>query len=154
MSFVTTQPESLAAAALAICRELAPRYWHNIWPPLLFNEAAAPEVRSPGLLRSLMAGLVLAVAPLSVIGVAAPAAHADYAVDSSNFLGVLSSRGITYTSRQAAIAAAHEVCSELDQGGQASDVANNVMTQSALDGYHAGFFVGVSIAAFCPRHSQ
>jgi Protein of unknown function (DUF732) len=165
MSFVTTQPESattqpesLAAAALAICRELARRCWHNIWPPLLFNEAAAavatPEVRSPGLLRSLMAGLVLAVAPLSVMGVAAPTAHADYAVDSSNFLGVLSSRGITYTSRQAAIAAAHEVCSELDRGGQASDVANNVMTQSALDGYHAGFFVGVSIAAFCPRHSQ
>jgi hypothetical protein len=29
-----------------------------------------------------------------------------------------------------------------------------VMTQTDLDGYHAGFFVGVSIAAFCPRHSQ
>ena len=123
----------------------------------LINEAAAavatPQVRSPRPLRSLIAGLVLAVAPLSVMGVAAPTAHADYAVDSS-FLGVLSSRGITYASRQAAIAAAHEVCSELDQGGQASDVANNVMTQSALHGCHAGFFVGVSIAAFCPRHSQ
>jgi hypothetical protein len=23
-----------------------------------------------------------------------------------------------------------------------------------LFGYHAGFFVGASIAAFCPRHSQ
>jgi Protein of unknown function (DUF732) len=124
----------------------------------LFKEAAAavvtPEVRSPGLLRSLMAGLVLVVAPLSVVGLAAPTAHADYAVDSSNFLGALSSKGITFASRQAAIAAGHEVCDELDQGGQASDVANNVMTQSALDGYHAGFFVGVSIAAFCPRHSQ
>jgi hypothetical protein len=29
-----------------------------------------------------------------------------------------------------------------------------VMAQSDLDGYHAGFFVGASIAAFCPRHSQ
>jgi hypothetical protein len=27
------------------------------------------------------------------------------------------------------------------------------MQQSGLDGYHAGFFVGVSIAAFCPRHT-
>ena len=124
----------------------------------LINEAAAavatPQVRSPRPLRSLIAGLVLAVAPLSVIGVAAPTAHADYAVDSSNFHGALSSRGITFASRQAATAAGREVCDELDQGMQASDVANNVMAQSDLDGYHAGFFVGVSIAAFCPRHSQ
>jgi hypothetical protein len=124
----------------------------------LFTEApaavATPQVRAPSPLRSLMAGLVLAVAPLSIVAVAAPTAHADAAVDSSNFVGALSSRGITFTSRQAAIVAGHEVCDELDQGKQASDVANNVMTQSALDGYHAGFFVGVSIAAFCPRHSQ
>jgi hypothetical protein len=125
----------------------------------LINEApaavATPQVRSPRPLRSLVAGLVLAVAPLGVMGVAAPTAHADYAVESSsNFLGALSSRGITFAARQAAIAAGHEVCDELDQGRQASDVANNVMTQTDLDGYHAGFFVGVSIAAFCPRHSQ
>jgi len=124
----------------------------------LFTEApaavATPQVRAPSPLRSLMAGLLLAVAPLSVVAVAAPTAHADYAVESSDFVGALSSRGITFTSRQAAIVAGHEVCDELDQGKQAGDVANNVMTQSALDGYHAGFFVGVSIAAFCPRHSQ
>ena len=124
----------------------------------LFNVApaaiATPEVRSPSPLRSLMAGLVLAVAPLSVVGVAAPTAHADYAVDSSNFLGALSSRGITFASGQSAIVAGREVCDELDQGRQATDVANDVMTQTNLDGYHAGFFVGVSIAAFCPRHTQ
>jgi hypothetical protein len=123
----------------------------------LFTEAAAavatPQVHSPSPLRSLLAGLVLAVALLSVVGVAAPTAHAD-AVDRSNFLGALSSRGITYASGQAAIVAGHEVCNELDQGRQASDVANDVMTQTNLDGYHAGFFVGVSIAAFCPGHSQ
>jgi hypothetical protein len=124
----------------------------------LINEAAAavatPQVRSCRPLRSLIAGLGLAVAPLSVVGVAAPTAHADYAVDSSNFHGALSSSGITFASRQAATAAGREVCDELDQGMQASDVANNVMAQSDLDGYHAGFFVGASIAAFCPRHSQ
>ena len=38
--------------------------------------------------------------------------------------------------------------------GRRADVANDVMTQTNLDGYHAGFFVGVSIAAFCPRHTQ
>jgi hypothetical protein len=124
----------------------------------LFTEApaagATPQVRSTSPLRSLIAGLVLAVAPLSVVGATAPTAHADSAVDSSNFAGALTSRGITFASRQAATAAGHEVCDELDQGKQASDVANTVMTQTNLDGYHAGFFVGASIAAFCPRHSQ
>jgi hypothetical protein len=27
-----------------------------------------------------------------------------------------------------------------------------VVTSSNLDGYRAGYFVGASIAAFCPRH--
>jgi hypothetical protein len=124
----------------------------------VFTEASAavatPQVRSPSPLRSLLTGLVVAFALLSVVAVAAPTAHADYAVDTSNFLGALTSRGITFASRQAAIAAGHEVRDELDQGRQASDVGNDVMTQTNLDGYHAGFFVGVSIAAFCPRHSQ
>ena len=123
----------------------------------VFTEASAavatPQVRSPSPLRSLLTGLVVAFALLSVVAVAAPTAHADYAVESSDFVGALSSRGITFTSRQAAIVAGHEVCDELDQGKQASDVGNDVMTQTNLDGYHAGFFVGVSIAAFCPRHS-
>lgn len=104
-------------------------------------------------LRSLLTGLVLTFAVLGVVAVATPTAHADYTVDSSSFLDALTSRGITFTTKPAAIVAAHEVCDELDQGKQASDVANNVMTLSNLDGYHAGFFVGASIAAFCPRHS-
>ena len=124
----------------------------------VFTEASAavatPEVRSPNPLRSLLTSLVLALALIGLVAVAAPTAHADYAVDSSNFLSALTSKGITFASRQSAIAAGHEVCDELDQGKQASDVGNDVVTQTNLDGYHAGFFVGVSIAAFCPRHSQ
>jgi Protein of unknown function (DUF732) len=101
--------------------------------------------------RSLLAGLAVLVAPLSLVGVAIPTARAD-AVD-KNFVSALNSRGITFASPQAAIVAAHEVCDELDSGRASSDVANDVMQQSSLDGYHAGFFVGVSIAAFCPRHA-
>ena len=95
---------------------------------------------------------VLAVALLGLVAVTGPTAHAD-AVD-SNFLGAIGSKGITFASGQSAIVAGHEVCDELDQGKQATDVANDVMAQTNLDGYHAGFFVGVSIAAFCPRHTQ
>jgi hypothetical protein len=107
------------------------------------------QLCSPIPVRSLLAGLVVSVVLLATLG--APSAHAD-AVD-GNFINALNSRGITFASPQAAIAAAHEVCDELDGGRSSSDVANDVMQQSSLDGYHAGFFVGVSIAAFCPRHA-
>jgi Protein of unknown function (DUF732) len=109
------------------------------------------QMCSPNPVRSLLAGLVVSVALLCLVGVAAPTAHAD-AVD-GNFLNALGTRGITFATAQAAIVAAHEVCDELDGGKASSDVANEVMQQSSLDGYHAGFFVGVSIAAFCPRHA-
>ena len=46
--------------------------------------------------RSLLAGLVLSVALFSLVGVAAPTAHAD-AVD-GNFVNALNSRGITFAS--------------------------------------------------------
>jgi hypothetical protein len=104
-------------------------------------------------LRSLVTGLILLILmtlSLSVMTVTAANAQAD-AVDSS-FLNALQSKQINFASGQAAVIAGHQVCDALDGGQAAGDVANNVMQQSGLDGYHAGFFVGVSIAAFCPRH--
>lgn len=108
-------------------------------------------MRSPSPLRFRTAALVLSVALLSLWGVSAPIAGAD-AVD-NNFLNALQSKGITFANKQAAIVAAHQVCDELDGGRDKSDVASDVLQQSGLDGYHAGFFVGVSVAAFCPRHA-
>lgn len=116
-------------------------------------EVGIPNVHSFSPLRSILAGLVAAAAVFGVVGQLTPAAYAD-ADNSGNFLGALTARGITFTSGPAAIAAAREVCSELDQGKQASDVANDAMAQTKLDAYHAGFFVGASIAAVCPRHMQ
>jgi hypothetical protein len=95
-------------------------------------------------------GLAL-VLPLSVAAITVASANAD-AVDAS-FLKALESKQISFASAQAAVVAGHQVCDALDGGRASSDVANDVMQQSGLDGYHAGFFVGVSIAAFCPRHT-
>ena len=102
------------------------------------------QMRSPGPVRSLLGALAL----LSLA--AAPVAQAD-GVD-SQFLNTLKAKDINFSSPQAAILAGHQVCNELDAGLQKGDVANNVSSTSNLDGYHAGFFVGLSIAAFCPRH--
>jgi Protein of unknown function (DUF732) len=108
-------------------------------------------VRWTGPVRSPLVVLVLLIALLSPVGVAAPTARAD-AVDDS-FLNALKAKGINFASGQAAVIAGHEVCDELDLGRQPSDVANDVTKNSNLDGYHAGFFVGASIAAYCPRHA-
>lgn len=96
--------------------------------------------------RSVVTGLVL----LTVSVITASYSHAD-TVDAA-FLKALESKQISFASAQAAVVAGHQVCDALDGGRASSDVANDVMQQSGLDGYHAGFFVGVSIAAFCPRH--
>ena len=109
-------------------------------------------MRSLSPVRSLPAVLFVLVTLVSFAGVAAPTAHAD-AVD-DNFLSALKAKGINFASGQAAIIAGHEVCDELDLGRQPSDVANDVTKNSNLDGYHAGFFVGASIAAYCPRHNS
>ena len=108
------------------------------------------QVRSPRLAQSLLQGLALVVALLGLADVSIPSARAD-AIDNA-FLNAVKAKGINFASTQAAIIAGHEVCDELDLGRQKSDVANDVMSSSNLDGYRAGYFVGVSVAAFCPRY--
>lgn len=102
--------------------------------------------------HAMIAGVRLLIVPAVALLclVAAPAARADM-VDSS-FLSALNSKGIDFASGQNAVIAGHEVCDELDQGRQKNDVVSEVMSSSRLDDYHAGFFVGVSVSAFCPRH--
>jgi len=108
------------------------------------------QVRSPRPVRSGLAGLVLVATLLSLAGVVTPTAHAD-AVDTA-FLTAIKAKGINFASPQAAVIAGHEVCDELDLGRQKSDIATDVTKFSNLDEYRAGFFVGASIAAYCPRY--
>ena len=108
------------------------------------------RARLPRPVRSVLAGLVLPVALLCFLGLATATAKADD-VDNA-FLNAVKAKGISFATQEAAIVAGHEVCDELDLGRQKSDVANVVMSSSNLDGYRAGYFVGASVAAFCPRH--
>lgn len=87
---------------------------------------------------------------LGALGTAAPAARADVIDDA--FLAALRARNIHYPSSESAIIAAHDVCHELDMGKAPPQVASDVMNNSELDGYHAGYFVGASMRAYCPRH--
>jgi hypothetical protein len=108
------------------------------------------RARLPRPVRSVLAGSVLALALPCFVGAGTATAKADD-VDNA-FLNAIQAKGINFATPEAAIVAGHEVCDELDLGRQKPDVANEVMSSSNLDGYRAGYFVGASIAAYCPRH--
>ncbi|UXA08185.1 DUF732 domain-containing protein [Mycobacterium sp. SMC-2] len=108
-------------------------------------------IRNPGLLLLLLAaGVVPAAGLLGALGTA-PAAHGTANDDA--FLAALTAKGINYESPETAIRSGHLVCQRLDAGEPPQQVANDIMTNSHLDGYHAGYFVGVSIRAYCPNYA-
>jgi hypothetical protein len=98
-----------------------------------------------------VARLVL-VAALGALAAAAPIAHADATDDA--FLAALTAKGIHFGSPEKAFVAGHEVCDELGTGKTAVQVASTVQSNSGMDGYHAGFFVGASIRAYCPLYAS
>jgi hypothetical protein len=94
-------------------------------------------------------GCVLSLGAV-VAALTCPVVHAD-AIDDT-FLAALRSKGINYGTPVTALTAAHEVCDELDIGRSTQEVANEVIHNSNLDGYHAGYFVGAAVRAYCPGH--
>jgi hypothetical protein len=106
----------------------------------------------PGPLQPRLAALLVLAAALGALVMAAPTAHADATDDA--FLTALQAKGIHYGSPDKAIIAAHEVCNELDLGRTTAQVASDVMNNSTLSGYHAGYFVGASISAYCPKYAS
>lgn len=67
------------------------------------------------------------------------------------FLEALRSHDISYESPEWAIWDGHQTCLALDNGYSPTQVAEALMQQTRLDAYHAGFFVGASIGAYCPQ---
>jgi Protein of unknown function (DUF732) len=98
-----------------------------------------------------MVATVMTAALLGPFGAGIQVVRADPIDD--KFLAALQSHGITYRSPEAAIAAGHLVCTELDQGQPKSQVAQDVIDQTDLDPYHAGYFVGASVGAYCPQYA-
>jgi Protein of unknown function (DUF732) len=98
------------------------------------------------------AGLALVIALLGPLGAAGATAYADANDDA--FIAALSAKGINFASPQAAIVAGHEVCDELGLGRTPVQVATDVTRNSNLDGYHAGYFVGLAVRTYCPQHGS
>jgi hypothetical protein len=96
--------------------------------------------------RLLVAAAVALIGPLGAVSTA----HADN--NDNKFIALLNSEGITdHISPSHAIEAAHSVCSKLDSGESATQVANDVLNSSAMPAYHSGYFVGAAIKVYCPQ---
>lgn len=80
---------------------------------------------------------------------AAPAA-ADPADDA--FLSGLADNGIVINDPGTAISMAHTVCAGFENNQPASLLAMKAMRNTNLTPKQAGFFVGLSVSAYCPQY--
>lgn len=94
---------------------------------------------------SLTCACLLSAAVLS----AAPAS-ADQTDDV--FVGALAKNGIVMPDPGTAISKGHAVCAGLDKGQDSSFLVMRLMKETNLSAKQAGFFVGVSVASYCPQY--
>lgn len=102
----------------------------------------------PGKWLKACAVLLSATALLS-----AASASADPTDDA--FVAALENYGIDVNGRDTTIAHGHAVCAGLDKGQNTSVLALKLMNDTALNlstAKQAGFFIGVSVAAYCPQY--
>jgi hypothetical protein len=94
------------------------------------------------------AGCAVALSAAALI-CAAPAS-ADHMDDA--FVAALAKNGISMPDRGNAIATAHSVCDGFDKGEASSALAMRIVRDTPLSPKQAGYFVGVSVAAYCPQY--
>lgn len=93
----------------------------------------------------------LVVAAATVLGSAAPA-HADPEGLDASFINALDQAGITYNSKDEAIAAGREVCTLMDNGQTDTDVVKKVTEKNTgftISG--AAKFSAIAMSAYCPE---
>jgi hypothetical protein len=84
--------------------------------------------------------------------VSAAPASADQTDDA--FVAALAKGGITMSDPDTAIAMAHTVCAGLDATQTASVLAMKLMKDTDLSPKESGYFIGLSVAAYCPQYKD
>ena len=93
---------------------------------------------------------VCAVALSTAALFSAAPASADQTDD--EFIAALTKNGIVVSDHNAAIAKAHTVCAGFDNNELSSVVTMKVMKDAELSLKQASYFIGVSVAAYCPQY--
>jgi hypothetical protein len=68
------------------------------------------------------------------------------------FVAALGKEGIVVTDRNTTIAMAHTVCAGFDKNDKSSVLAMKLMKDTDLSLKQSGYFIGVSISAYCSQY--
>ncbi len=95
-------------------------------------------------------GTVCAVLLSAAALLSAASASADETDDA--FIAALENNGINLNDHSIAITMGHTVCAALDIGHDESALVLDVIHDMNISARQAGYFVGVSVAAYCPQY--
>jgi uncharacterized protein DUF732 len=96
-------------------------------------------------------GTAAATAALGLAAFASAGVASAGSVDDT-FITVITDQGIKPPSAKEAISVAHDVCAVIDEGGDLVDAVTAVSDYTELDTEDSAFFVGASVASYCPQH--
>lgn len=101
-----------------------------------------------------LTAVIAAAAAASSLGIAAlvSAGMAGATTTDDMFVSVLKDEGITPPSTAEAVSLAYDVCGMFDKGDSLYDAVNSVSTTTDLVQEDSAFFVGASVATYCPEH--
>jgi hypothetical protein len=101
-----------------------------------------------------LTALIGAAAVASTLGIAAlVSAGAAGATNTDDmFVSVLADQGIQPPSTQEAVSLAADVCKMFDKGQSLYDAVGSVSDSTTLTQEDSAFFVGASVATYCPEH--
>jgi hypothetical protein len=96
-------------------------------------------------------GTAAATAALGLAAFASTGVASAGTVDDT-FITVITEQGIEPPSAKEAVGVAHDVCVVFDNGGDLLDAVSAVSDYTELGTEDSAFFVGASIATYCPEH--
>jgi hypothetical protein len=96
-------------------------------------------------------GTAVAASALGLAGLASAGVASAASMDDT-FISVLSDEGIVPPSKKEAISLAHDVCVMFDDGSDLVGAVGAVSDYTELEMEDSAFFVGASIATYCPEH--
>jgi hypothetical protein len=101
-----------------------------------------------------LAAVIAAAAAVSAVGGAAliSAGMAGATTTDDMFVNVLADQGIQPPSTKEAVSLATDVCKMFDKGQSLYDAVGSVSSTTDLTTDDSAFFVGASIATYCPEH--
>jgi hypothetical protein len=101
-----------------------------------------------------LTAFVGAAAAASTLGIAAlvSAGSAGATTTDDMFVSVLADEGIEPPSTEEAVSLAFDVCAMFDEGQSLYDTVGSVSDVTDLATEDSAFFVGASVATYCPEH--